>query len=99
MHDLKQALFAAHFTDRRNLSDDVVLADVSTEIGLDRAEAFAVLADQRFAEDARAAENYSIRQRIQGVPAKVFEGRYLVNAAQGVENDANILDRLAKMPA
>ena len=42
-HDLKQALFTAHFTHRRDLSDRGVLADVAGEIGLDRDEALAVL--------------------------------------------------------
>lgn len=98
-HDLKQALFAAHFTDRRNLSDDAVLADIASEIGLDRAEAMAVLADQRYAADVRAAEEHWVRQGIQGVPAMVFEGRYLVTGAQGVDNYMGIIDQLAKMSA
>ena len=99
MHDLKQALFAAHFIEERNLSDDAVLADVAAGIGLDRAEALAVLADQRYADEVRAAETYWIRQGIQGVPAVVFEGRHLVTGAQGVENYKNILGQLARMPA
>lgn len=98
-HDLKQALFAAHFTDQRNLSDDAVLADIAAEIGLDRAEALAVLADQRYAADVRAAEEHWVRQGIQGVPAMVFEGRYLVTGAQGVDNYMGIIDQLAKMSA
>lgn len=98
-HDLKQAMFAAHFTDRRNLSDDAVLADIAAEIGLDRAEAMAVLADQRYASDVRADEEHWVRQGINGVPAMVFEGRYLVTGAQGVENYTGILDQLAKMSA
>ena len=43
-NDLKQALFTAHFTNGRNLSDDAVLVDIAVEIGLDRDEATAVLA-------------------------------------------------------
>jgi predicted DsbA family dithiol-disulfide isomerase len=34
MHDMKLALFVAHFTNRRNLSDNTVQADVTTEVGL-----------------------------------------------------------------
>ena len=45
MHDLKQALFIAHFTNARDLSDNAVLADIAGEIGLDRTEALAVLDD------------------------------------------------------
>ena len=97
MHDLKQALFAAHFTDRRNLSDDAVLADVAAEVGLDRAEALAVLEDQRFAADVRNAENYWLSQGIRGVPAVIFNRRHLVSGAQGVENYTRILEQLAEI--
>ena len=95
MHDLKQALFAAHFTDHRNLSDDTVLADVAAEGGLERAEALAVLADQRFATDVRNAENAWLSQGIRGVPAMIFNRRHLVTGAQGVENYTRILEQLA----
>ncbi len=98
MHDLKMALFAAHFTHGRNLSDDAVLADVAAEIGLDRTEALAVLADQRFAADVREAEQHWVNQGIQGVPAVIFNRRHLVSGAQGVENFTSILNQLAAMP-
>lgn len=98
MHDLKMALFTAHFTRGRNLSDNTVLADVAAEIGLDRAEALAVLADQRFATEVREAEQHWINQGIQGVPAVVFNRRHLVSGAQGVENFTSVLNQLAAMP-
>ena len=97
MHDLKQALFAAHFTDHRNLSDRAVLADIAAEIGLDRAEALAVLEDQRYAGDVRAAESFWTTQGIRGVPAVIFNQRHLVSGAQGVENYTRILKQLAQM--
>ncbi|WP_062064565.1 DsbA family oxidoreductase [Cellvibrio sp. OA-2007] len=93
-HDLKQALFAAHFTHRRNLSDDTVLADVAAEIGLARDEALAVLKDQRFANDVRIAEKFWIDAGIRGVPAIVFNQRHLVTGAQGTENYIQILTQL-----
>ncbi len=95
-HDLKQALFAAHFTHGRNLSDDSVLADVAAEIGLDRSEAVAVLEDQRFAADVRAAEKVWLDEGIQGVPAMIFNNRHLITGAQGVENYSRVLQELAK---
>ncbi len=95
-HDLKMALFSAHFTDRRDLSDIAVLADVASEIGLNRDEALAVLEDQRFAGDVRQNENFWIQQGIRGVPAVVFERQHLVTGAQGVENYSQILTQLAK---
>jgi predicted DsbA family dithiol-disulfide isomerase len=95
MHDLKQALFVAHFTHRRNLSDNNVLADVAAEIGLNRDEALAVVADQRFANEVRATEQSWISQGISGVPAVIFNRRHLVTGAQGVENYTRILEQLA----
>jgi len=97
MHDLEQALFAAHFTHRRNLSDDAVLADVAEKTGLERAEALTILSDQRFATEVRDAEYYWQSQGIQGVPAIIFNRRHLVSGAQGVENYTRILEQLAEM--
>jgi predicted DsbA family dithiol-disulfide isomerase len=98
-HDLKMALFTAHFTDGRDLSDDAVLADVAAEIGLDRAEALAVLADQRFAAEVRQGEGFWIQQGISGVPAVIFDRQHLVTGAQGVENYKSILTQLGKETA
>jgi len=97
MHDLKQALFAAHFTDRRNLSDNAVLAEIAAEIGLSRVEAESVLADQRFAAEVREAEETWLGRGIQAVPAMIFNGRYLVSGAQGVEGYTRILAQLANI--
>ncbi len=96
MHDLKQALFSAHFTHCRNLSDHKVLADVAAEIGLERIEALAVLKDQRFAAEVRAAEKFWLDQGVQGVPAVDFNRRSIVTGAQGVENYMRILAQLAE---
>lgn len=98
MHDLKQALFIAHFVDNRNVGDSTVLADVAASIGLDRTEALAVIEDQRFAEDIRQSVQHSKQQGIQSVPSVIFNGRHLVSGAQGVENYKNILKQLADMP-
>ncbi len=97
MHDLKQALFSAHFTKGRNISDHTVLADIAAEVGLDRSEALAVLEEQRFAKEVRAEEQHWQQQGIQSVPAMIFNERHLVSGAQGVENYVNILEQLATM--
>lgn len=96
-HDLKMALFTAHFTDRRNLSDINVLADIAAEIGLDRAQALAVLQDQRYADEVRENEQFWVQQQITGVPAVVFNRRHLVTGAQGVANYTSMLKQLSEM--
>lgn len=95
-NDLKLALFSAHFTDGRNLSDIAVLADVAAEVGLDRSEAVAVLEDQRFAADVRDEQRFWTQQGVSGVPAMVFDRQYLVTGAQGVDNYTSILQQLAE---
>jgi predicted DsbA family dithiol-disulfide isomerase len=98
-HDLKMALFTAHFTDGRDLSDLAVLAAVAGEIGLDPAEALTVLQDQRFASEVRKAEKFWTQQGIRGVPAVIFDAQHLVTGAQGVENYTSILKQLTNEPA
>ena len=96
-HDLKQALFEAHFTHGRDLSDRAVLVNIAAEIGLDRDEASAVLDDQRFAAQVRQEQQFWTKQGISGVPAVVFDRKHLVTGAQGVENYKSMLDQLQQM--
>lgn len=97
--DLKLALFGAHFTQGRDLSDAAVLAEVAGDIGLDPSEALAVLADQRFASEVRQEQNFWIQQGIRGVPAVVFDRQHLVTGAQGVDSYTRILRQLTEQPA
>lgn len=96
MDDLKQALFTAHFTNGRDLSEIDVLADIAGEIGLDRVEALAVLDDQRYADQIRQEENFWMKQGIRGVPAVVFNRQHLVTGAQGSESFTQILKQLTE---
>lgn len=96
-HDLKMALFKAHFTDAKNLSDPDVLADVAEAVGLDRAEALRLLASEERAAQVRQKQQFWQQQGIQGVPAMVFQQRHLVTGAQGEANYTNILTQLVEM--
>ena len=98
-HDLKMALFAAFFTHRQDVNDPEVLADIAESIGLSRNEALAVLRGARFADAVRDAERLWINRGIQGVPAMVFNQKYLVTGAQGIENFTSILHQLAEESA
>ena len=95
-NDMEMALFKAHFTDGREMSNISVLADVAAEIGLDREEAVAVLEDQRFADAVREEQKFWIEQGISGVPAVVFDRKHLVTGAQGVDNFTSILNQLSE---
>lgn len=98
-HALELALFTAHFTHRRDLSDIDVLAEIAAETGLDRDEARAVLSDRRYAAEVREMENFWLSKGIRGVPAVIFNLRDLVTGAQGVENYRQIIQESAKQEA
>ncbi|MDP3080743.1 MAG: DsbA family oxidoreductase [Brevundimonas sp.] len=79
---LKAALFTAHFTDGRTMTDAGVLADAAVAAGLDRAKAVEVLADDLYAAEVRAAEALWVSRGINGVPAVVVEGKWLISGGQ-----------------
>ncbi len=79
---LKAALFTAHFTDGLTMTDAGVLADAAEAAGLDRGEAEAGLADDLYAAEVRAAEALWVSRGINGVPAVVVEGRWLISGGQ-----------------
>ena len=79
---LKQALFTAHFTDNRNLTDAGVLTAAAEAAGLDRNAAAEVLASGRYAQAVRSAQETWRSRGINSVPAVVVEGKYLISGGQ-----------------
>jgi predicted DsbA family dithiol-disulfide isomerase len=79
---LKAALFTAHFTEGRTMTDAGVLADAAAAAGLDRARAAEVLSGGLYAAEVRAAEALWVSRGINGVPAVVVEGRWLISGGQ-----------------
>lgn len=94
-HRMKQALFSAFFTERRDLHRIDVLADVAASLGHDRDEVVAMLESGERGESVRQRQAFWQQQGISGVPAMVFNRRYLVTGAQGVENYQEVLAQVA----
>lgn len=90
---LKLALFRAHFTDNRDVSDHDVLADVAASVGLDASRARTILAGDEFGEMVRVEEGYWADQNITGVPAFILGGRMLVPGAQDPEVFIRVIER------
>ncbi|MFL6606289.1 MAG: DsbA family oxidoreductase [Steroidobacteraceae bacterium] len=82
---LKEALFAAYFTEGRNPSDKQVLEDVAAQVGLDRGRAREILGSNEFAEEVRAREALYLRNGIHAVPAVILNDKYLIQGGQPVE--------------
>ena len=98
-HALKMALFEAYFSRQERVDDPEVLATVAKRAGLEGSDAAVVLEEGRYAEAVREGEAFWVQQGIQGVPAMIFQERYLVSGAQGVENYLNILQQLTSNAA
>ena len=79
---LKAALFTAHFTEGRTMTDADVLADAAEAAGLDRAKAVEVLADGLHAAEVRAEAALWVSRGINSVPAVVVEGKWLISGGQ-----------------
>lgn len=97
---LKLALFAAHFQQRRPMNDRAVLLDVAESAGLDRTAAGAALDDPVVAETVRAEERQAWELNIGGVPAMIFDGKFLLPGAQEPETYVTVIRKvLAKRAA
>ena len=93
---LKLALFAAHFNERRNISDRNVLLDIADELGLSRNAAAGALDDDHLARRVRAEEAQALDRNITGVPAMIVEGKMLIPGAQTPEVYVSALRRVAE---
>jgi predicted DsbA family dithiol-disulfide isomerase len=82
---LKNALFAAYFTEGRNPSDPQVLESVAAQVGLDANRVREILASNEYADEVRAREQWYLDRGIHAVPAVILNERYLIQGGQPVE--------------
>ena len=92
---LKEALFAAYFTEGRNPSDPEVLVQLAASAGLEPERARAILASAEYAEEVRAREQLYLRSGIHAVPAVILNDKYLVQGGQPVEAFEQALAQVA----
>jgi predicted DsbA family dithiol-disulfide isomerase len=97
---LKLALFKAYFQEQRDVSDEAVLLDIAEAQGMDRAAAAAWLADDVLTQTVRGEQAYWLEQNISGVPAIIFDQKFMVPGAQSAETFAGVISKvLAKRSA
>ena len=92
---LKHALFTAHFTEGRNISDYDVLAEIAAGAGLDKAEAMKVLDDGLYADDVRKAEQYWQSAGVRSVPGFVINGKHFISGGQTADVFEKMLRQVA----
>jgi len=92
---LKEALFAAYFTDGQSPASHDVLARVAGGVGLDVAEAKGVLSSDQYAAEVRAQEQFYTGQGIRSVPAVIINDKHLISGGQPVEVFEQALRQIA----
>jgi predicted DsbA family dithiol-disulfide isomerase len=97
---LKLALFKAYFQDRLDVSDEAVLLDIAEAQGFSRDGAAACIASEALTQAVRAEQQQWIDQNITGVPAIIFDQKFMVPGAQSAEVFADVIGKvLAKRGA
>ncbi len=79
---LKHALLRAYFSEGRNVSDRDELVAIAAAVGLDGERARAILDSGEFAAEVREAEQFFLRNGINGVPAIIIERKHLISGGQ-----------------
>lgn len=91
---LEMSLYRAYFTEGLDISDRFVLADRAAATGMNRDEVVAYL-DGDAGEDAVRSELDTVQHiGISGVPAFVFEKRYLVPGAVDTDTFVRLLEEV-----
>ncbi len=91
---LQHALFKAHFTDGKNISDENVLVDLASSVGLDGDEARKVLSEGRYADEVRASSLHWRQAGIKSVPAFLIDGKHLIPGGQTADVFEGMLQKL-----
>ena len=92
---LKEALFAAYFTDGQSPASHDVLVRVAGDVGLDMRQAKAVLSSNQYATEVRTQEQFYTAQGIHSVPAVIINNTHLISGGQPVEVFEQALRQIA----
>lgn len=97
--ELKLALFDLYFKQSGNPSNHSQLLDVVEQVGLDRAQAEAILTSNKYQAEVREAQQYFRQQGINSVPAVIVNSKHLISGGQPVEIFEQALKRIAQQQA
>lgn len=93
--ELTESLLHNYFIEAKNISNDEVLLTLIEEVGLDRTEAKAVLASDRFLQEVEADIMEARQIGVQGVPFFVINRKYAISGAQPLEAFVDSIRQIA----
>lgn len=92
-NEAEEKLFAAYFTEGKNIDDAETLIKIATELGLDATKFASVMSSGAYAKDVMADIEEAQELGIRGVPFFVLNRKYAISGAQ---ETAVFLDTLQK---
>ena len=94
--DYHDRVMRAYWQQARDISDRTVLAELAEAAGLERAPFLAALDDPTF--DAAVQQDIDLARQygLNGVPALVFDNRYLVSGAQPADVLRRVVDQIVE---
>jgi predicted DsbA family dithiol-disulfide isomerase len=93
---LKEALFAAYFTDGQSPGSHEILIKLAGQVGLNPERAQQILASNEFADDVRVREAFYTGRGIRSVPAVIINDQHLISGGQPVEVFEQALRQIAQ---
>ena len=93
-HDYHLAVLSAYFMQAQDISDLNVLADIAEQVGLNPADFRAALNDPAAIAAVEADVDQAHQLGLNGVPALVFQQKYLVSGAQPYETLVKVVEQL-----
>ena len=83
--ELKEALFAANFTQQKSTSDHAVLIEAAKAAGLDGDQAREILSSDAYVDEVRREQGFWRQRGISAVPSVIFNGRWMIQGGQPAE--------------
>ncbi|MFC6996946.1 DsbA family oxidoreductase [Rufibacter roseus] len=91
---MKERLFAAYYTEGKDIGNHDVLVQLAEEVGLDGTEARNVLQSDAYKAEVQQDQYEAAQVGARGVPFFVFNSKYAVSGAQPTELFQQVLDKV-----
>jgi predicted DsbA family dithiol-disulfide isomerase len=94
--EVKELLFAAYYTNGKNIGDTETLVQVGESAGLNAEEIRAMLKSDSYVDEVKQDQYEAQQLGIKGVPYFVFNNKYGVSGAQPGEVFTEVLEKVAE---
>ena len=92
------ATLRAYWQRANNIGERVILGMIAQSIGLDETAFLAALDDPRYDQQVEADVEQAYQYGLTGVPALIFNHKYLVSGAQPYEVLTRVIDKVQSEP-